>query len=69
MSSPKFIFVTWFLDYFELPVVSLDIDGFEGSDNTKFIFLGAYIYMFMCVCEGVCVGLSSVPVFSSDCLR
>lgn len=55
MSSPKFIFVTWLPDYFELPVVSLDIDGFEGSDNIKFSFS-----------VHICVRMQQddVPVFS-----
>lgn len=47
MSSPKFIFVPWLPDYFELPVVSLDVDGFEGSDNIKFIFC-VHIYVYVC---------------------
>lgn len=57
MSCPKFIFVTWLPDYFELPVVSPDIDGFEGSDNIKFIF---HVHIYMCVCTKP----DDVPVFS-----
>lgn len=66
MSSPKFIFVLWLPDYFLLPVVSLDTDGFEGSDNIKFIFR-----VHACMCVGVVSTCDSTAYqcFLLDCLR
>lgn len=61
VSSPEFIFVPGLPDYNESPVASLDIDGFEESDNIKFIFC---VHMCVSVCDW-----TMYQCFLLDCLR